>query len=224
MRWRVAGVLVRPRKTLADVVERPTWVAPWFLILAVWAGSGAWLLSTSVGPQALVDERVRVVEAFGGTVSDADYARLQESPPWLSYFTSGGRPALAPPVTLLVALLLWTTCRAIAAFEQALAVTVHSSVVLALGQLVATPVHYVRESLTSPFNLTSLLRFLDEGTVPARMLGTVDVFTLWWLGLVALGGSMLSGRPARVLLFWAVGLYLGIAASLAILQAVSGGS
>ena len=42
--------------------------------------------------------------------------------------------------------------RAATRFSQALAIAVHSSVVLVIGQLVATPLHYVRESLTSPLN------------------------------------------------------------------------
>ena len=41
--------------------------------------------------KALVDERVRQVEAFGGRIDDAAYAALQRPRPWLTYFTSGGR-------------------------------------------------------------------------------------------------------------------------------------
>lgn len=224
MRWRVAGVLIRPRGTLADVAASPRWATLWVAILAIWAVCGAWLLSTPVGRQALVDERVRVVEAFGGTVSDADYAALQASPPWSAYFTSGGRLALAPPVTLAVAGVLWLLGRPHPSMAQALAIAVHASVVLVLGQIVATPLHYVRESLTSPLNLASILPLLDEGTLPARLLGAVDVFTIWWIALVAIGGAVLSGRTARRLLLQGVGVYVGIAAMLAIAQAFAGGS
>ena len=35
----------------------------WAFILIVWAVCGWWLLSTDIGQQALVDERVRVIEA-----------------------------------------------------------------------------------------------------------------------------------------------------------------
>ena len=45
-------------------------------LLAV-AVCGGLLLSTPVGRQALVDERVRVIEALGGRVDDAAYAALQ---------------------------------------------------------------------------------------------------------------------------------------------------
>ena len=65
---RLAGVLYRPRTTLTALHARPVWAGTWVAILTVWSLCGAWLLSTDIGPQALVDERVRSVEAFGGSV------------------------------------------------------------------------------------------------------------------------------------------------------------
>ena len=83
----------------------------------------------------------------------------------------------------------------------------HATVVLALQQLLATPLHVVRESLTSPFNLAALLPFFDEGSLPARILGTVELFGLWWALLLAVGcrapspagraPALRSGRVAR---------------------------
>src|SRR5687767_275637 len=100
---RVVGVIVRPRLTMAALVAKPAWLDTWLLILAVFAGCGAWLLSSDIGQQALVDERVRVIEAFGGSVDDAAYSALQANPPWWVYFTSAGRLLLTPEVTLLAA-------------------------------------------------------------------------------------------------------------------------
>ena len=62
---------------------------------------------------------------------------------------------------------------------------------------VATPLHYLRESLTSPTNLAVFLPIFDDGTVPARLLGAVDLFGLWWVWLLALGLHAAAGRPAR---------------------------
>lgn len=224
MRWRVAGVLFRPRETMAGISARPSWAVPWLSILVVWAVCGAWLLSTPVGRQALVDERVRSVEAFGGSIGDGAYAALLARPPWSTYLISGGRIPLAPPVTLLVAFVLWLGCRPAASFVQALAVTVHATIVLVLGQLIATPLHYVRESLTSPLNLGALMPLMDEGTLPARMLGAVDIFSLWWLWLLAMGAAALAHVPVRRFLVRALGLYVGIAAMVAVAQVMSGGS
>jgi Yip1 domain len=256
VRGRVAGVLFRPRVTMAEICARPTWAPGWLLMLVVWAACGTWLISTPVGQQALVDERVRIVEAFGGTLDEAEYASLLARPPWQMYFTSGGRLLLTPPVTLLAALALWLAARVspayargvsrvssgeawprrpggregtddtngrdaeathrLPSYSQALAVTVHASAVLALGQVIATPLHFVRESLTSPLNLAAVLPFMNEGTFPARLFGAIDLF--------AAGASAMTRRPAFPFLGRALMFYAGIAAVLAVVQGMSGGS
>jgi hypothetical protein len=65
---RVVGVLRRPRSTMAAVVAAPSWLAAWVVVLLLWLVPGGWLLSIPVGRQALVDERVGQVEAYGGSI------------------------------------------------------------------------------------------------------------------------------------------------------------
>lgn len=199
-------------------------LATWVVLLLIWAAAGGGLLSTAVGRQALVDERVRVVEALGGTVDDATYGAWQAAPPYWIYATSGGRALLLPVVTLAVAagLALWPGRRA--GFLPALSVAVHASTVLVVQQLLATPAHLVRESLTSPFNLAALLPWFDEGALPARFLGTVEVFGLWWVVLLAIGSAALSGRRSRDFVGPLVGIYLAVAALVGAGVALSGGS
>ncbi len=72
---RVLGVLMRPRATMDEVARHPAFITTWVLVLLAVAVCGGLLLSTEVGRQALVDERVRVTEALGGRVDDAEYAR-----------------------------------------------------------------------------------------------------------------------------------------------------
>lgn len=212
---------------MAAVVSAPTWVTAWAFALVVWLVPAAWLLSTPVGQQALVDERVRQVEAFGGRVDDDAYAALQQSPPLAAYFTSGGRLLLAPPVTLAVAAGLALLARqdgARLSGPAALAVSVHASVPLALQQLVATPLHYLRESLSSPSNLAVFLPMFDEGTAAARILGAVDPFGLWWLWLLAIGLHAATGRPARRYIGRLLVVYLGVVGATVMVMALSGGS
>jgi hypothetical protein len=223
---RLAGVVLRPRTVMAELVRRPVWLGTWVFILVVATACGTALLATDVGQQALVDERVRVVEAFGGTVNDATYATLLAHPPWWVYWTSGGRLLLTPVWTLAVAGVAWVVARAdapTATLTQALAIVVHASVVLALGQLVATPLHYVRESLTSPLNLAAILPGMEDGTVPARVFGAIDIFAVWWLALVAIGLSALTGRSARKYVGWFGAVYLGFAVIMAGVIAAVGG-
>ena len=99
---RVTGVLMHPRSTMAEVVRHPVFLTTWVVVLLAVAVCGGLLLSTPVGQQALVDERVRVTEALGQRVDDAAYAGLLANPPLAVYLTSGGRLLLTPPMTLLV--------------------------------------------------------------------------------------------------------------------------
>jgi len=222
---RVIGVLTHPRRTMSEVVARPDFAVAWICVLVVSAACAFILLSTAVGRQALVDERVRVVEALGGRVDDAAYAALQANPPWLVYWTSGGRLLLTPVMTLLVAAGLM----ALAALDgvkvryvTAVAITVYASIALALQQVVATPLHFVRESLTSPTNIGGLLPMLEEGSLPARWLGSIDIFGLWWVWLMALGLAAVTGRPGRRYLGRLLVAYVGVAALVAAVFAVLG--
>ena len=215
---RVTGVLRHPRATMAEVVRHPAFITTWVVVLLVAAVCGGLLLSTPIGQQALVDERVRVTEALGGRVDDAAYDRLRSDPPVSNYLTSGGRLLLTPPVTLLVAAGLVGLARidrVRVTFVTALAIAVHATVVLALQQVVAAPFHYVNESLTSPTNIAGVLRVFNEGSVPARLFGTIDVFGLWWVWLLAVGLAAATGRPARRYIWRLLAVYLGMAAIVA---------
>jgi hypothetical protein len=224
---RITGVVLRPRATFEAVAHKPSWLAPWLLILTIWALCGGWLLSTETGQQALVDERVRVIEAFGGDISDADYAALQASPPWWVYFTSGGRVLLVPWTTILVGALVLGTARmsgATVTFAQAMSVAVYASVALLLGQIVATPLHYVRESLTSPLNLAAILPLMEDGSIPARFFGTIDLFAVWWAGLLAIGLAVLTGRRAGAYAWRIAVAFAVFAAVTAVAIAAMGGA
>ncbi len=222
---RVTGVLLHPRATMAEVVRHPVFITTWVVALLAVIVCGGLLLSTQVGQQALVDERVRVTEALGGRVDDAEYARLQAAPPVSIYLTSGGRLLLTPPVTLLVAaglMFLARLDRVGLTYVTALAITVRATVVLAVQQIVATPLHYVAESLTSPTNLAGLLRVFDEGTLPARLFGSIDVFGLWWMWLLSVGLAAAAGRPARRYFWRLLAVYVGVAAVVAAVFAMLG--
>ncbi len=224
---RIAGVLLRPRSTMAELARRPVWVDTWIFILIVSGACALSFLATDVGQQALVDERVRVTEALGGSVDDAEYAALQERLPWWVYFLSAGRTLLTPPVTILAALGIWMAARVHApgtVFTQALAIAVHATVVLAVGQLLVTPLSFVRESLTSPLHLAAILPGVQDGTVASRLFGTLDLFTLWWMTLIAYGLAALTQTRAKRYVVWLAGGYFGVAAIIAAMSVVLGGT
>ena len=128
-------------------------------------------------------------------------------------------------MTLLVAaglLLLARMERVNLTYVTALAIAVHATVVLAVQQIVATPLHYVAESLTNPTTLAGLLRVFDEGTLPARLFGSIDVFGLWWMWLLSVGLAAAAGKPARRYFWRLLAVYVGVAALIAGVFAVLG--
>jgi len=224
---RVTGVLLHPRATMAEVVRHPVFITTWVAVLLAVLVCGGLLLSTDVGRQALVDERVRLTEALGGRVDDAQYARLQANPPYVMYFTSGGRLLVTPEMTLLVAAGVMALARidgASVSYLTALAITVHATVVLALQQIVATPFHFIQEALTSPTTVAGVLRIFDEGTLPSRLFSAIDVFGLWWLWLLSVGLAAAAGKPARRYLWRLLAVYVGVAAMVAVGFALVGPS
>jgi hypothetical protein len=222
---RVAGVLWHPRSTMAEVVRTPAFIPTWIALLVVVGLCGGVLLATSVGRQALVDERVRVAEILGRGVDDSTYAAWQARPPYYVWATSGGRLLVTPLVTCLVAAGLVALARLDGAhlgYRVALAVTVHATSVLALQQVVAAPLGYVRESLGSPTTLSAVLPMVDEGTWAARVLGAMDLFGLWWLALLAIGAGAATGRPPRRYWWRLLVAYAAIAALVAMVFGLLG--
>lgn len=216
---RAVGVLWHPRLTMAAVVRDPSFITVWAVVLLVVAACGVSILSTAVGQQALVDERVRTTEMLGGHVDDSAYAELLARPPISAYLTSGGRLLVTPLATLIVAAALVGLAamdRASVPFVVALAIVVHATTVLALQQVVAVPAQLVRESLASPTSLATLVP-VEEGTWLARLLGSIDVFGIWWVVLLSVGLAAATGRST---VRWVVRVSAAYAAIAAIVAGV----
>ena len=189
------------------------------------AGAGAALMETAVGRQALVDQWERTAAAVGQPVDDAGYARREE----LSENGSAGYAIVnalisGPVVAFGVAALLFLVFKGDATFRQVLTVSTYAGVILALRQVIAAPVSYLRESTSSATTLGSLFSTVDEASPVARFLGAVDVFVIWWAIVLAIGVSVLYQRRARTVAVTFVGVYAALALLLAIAMAVTGGS
>ena len=190
--------------------------------------SSAALLATDVGQLALVDQWERTAVAFGQPVDDAQYAALLEASETGSLAYAVMRSLLSGPVlaVALAALLYGVFGKGTSGvtYRQVLAVVVYAGVILAARQVIAAPVNYARETLASPTTATLFFTMLDEASPVARFAGVIDLFVVWWIGVVAVGISVLTHRPARRLAITFVGAYIALALVLAIVMAVTGGT
>lgn len=228
---RVYGVIRRPRATFAAIVATPAWAPVLVATTLITFGCSAGFLRTQVGQQALVDQWERTALAFGQPVDDAQYSRMEETAAsgrfglvYAAATTLASGPALAFGLAAVLYGILNRTTRHRASYAQVLAVVCYAGVVLALRQVIATPLDYVRESIASPTTLVQFFTMLDEASPVARFLGVIDLFVVWWIVVLAIGMSVLYERPTRRLALVFAGAYVALAFLAALAMAVSGGT
>jgi len=224
---RMYGVVRRPRTTFAAILKAPSWAPVLVATTAITFLCSLGFLRTEVGRQALVDQWERTATAFGQTVDDAAYARMEDTA------ASGGFGLLyaaatalgyGPVLVFALSALLFLVLTPRHSYSQVLAVVAYAGVILALRQVIATPLNYVRESISSPTTLIQFFSMFDEASPVARFLGVIDLFVVWWIVVLAIGASVLYGRSTRRLALAFAGAYVALALMAALVMAVSGGT
>ncbi len=227
---RVAGIVRAPRETLAELCTAS--VPPWLDVLTISTlitfVSLAALLATTVGQTGLIDQWERMASAFGRPVDDALYARLQDlSTHWLVY-SAAVAVMTVPGLAVASAVVILGALRAIGQRQvrtaTVLALVSHASVILALRQVVASPLNYLTETIASPTTLVHLMAGVDEASPLARFLGVIDVFVVWWVIVLAVGVASMAARRVRPLALTFTGVYVAIALLLALAMAATGGT
>ncbi len=216
---RSLGVLRSPRAMMAEVAAHPTWLGMLAFLAVTIAMLSFAFLSTESGEFALLDAAVRQLENVGVEVDDARYG-------WLMDRVSNGRWLVSASALIGIPILAFVVAAVIfcgfrlagdrsARFAAVFAIVVHSGVVLSLPRLVVLPLNYINESLSVPTNLGVMLPMLEETSLLAGFLGGIDLFTVWWLLVVAIGLSVVypptAKRIALRLLACYVVVVLGIA-------------
>jgi hypothetical protein len=208
----MAGVLVRPRRAFDRVVANPQWTGLLALSTVLALVAAAWVMSTTVGQQALVDQWERTAAALGHEVDDAGYSQLEG---WSRYGALYGLATTlltGPALAFGVAGLLHLAFGRSRPWTAAMAVAAHAGVVLTLRQIVAAALTYGRETTASTLSLGALMfPGLDAASSAARMLGFIDVFVLWWVVLLAIGAGRLYRRRVRSTALAFVGVYVVLA-------------
>ena len=217
---RLFGVLMTPRAAYADVAARPRVLGALLAVILVSTTAVYAFMSTDVGKQAGLDMQIRQIESFGRTITDAQYERMEQMAAYAPSFAAGSQVVWLPLAALVIAGIAVAVFNAVlggeASFKQVYAVVVHSGVIIAVQQLFTLPLDYVRETLSSPTNLVVFFPFLDENSFVARLLGSIDLFLIWWSINLAIGLGVLyrrrTGPIATTLLVIYVTIGLVIAA------------
>lgn len=223
---RLLGVILSPGEIFPSVVAHPRWFGVLATTLVVTSLTTFVFLSTEVGRQALLDQQVASMEGLGIQVTDEAYARLQAQSASGAYLGAGSVLIVTPLVFAAVAGILLGVFTALlggeASFKQVFAVVSHAGVISIVQQLFVTPLNYARESLSSPANLSVFFPMLDEGGFLAGFLGSIDLFLVWQVVVLAIGLGILYRRPTRSILLGLGTVYLVVAVGIGLVKTLLG--
>jgi len=225
---RILGVFLQPRATFDALAAAPRSADVLAIALVAAFAATALALETATGELALLDQLERTASAFGKPMDDSQYKTLQEisghgtAYAFVTALVAG--PVLALGVSTALVAALRPPAGVTVTFRQVLAITSHASVILALRQVLAAPLIYARETLASPLALSMFFTLLDEGSPLARFAGMIDLFVIWWIVVLAIGVSVVyRRRMARIAAAFA-GVYVVLAALVALMATVTGGA
>jgi hypothetical protein len=225
---RVIGVITAPRATFEKIVAAPRVGGVLLLVTLISTLAVGLLLSSERGQQAWVDQAVAQQEAWGQTVSDEAYARLQDMAKYAAWMGAAQFIVGVPLGALIMGGILFAIFNALmggtATFKQVMAVVAHSQIISALAFLVTTPINYAKGTMTGGTNLGVLFPMLDESSFAARLLGMLDLFLLWWLFVLSIGIAVLYKRKTSSVAWLLFGFYAVIAIGMAAFFASRSGS
>ena len=219
---RAIGVITAPRATFERIVAAPRVGGALMLVALISTVAIFILLSSERGQQAWLDQAVAQQEAWGQTVSDEAYARMQGMAKYAAYMGAAQFIVGVPLGALITGGLLFAIFNALmggaATFKQVMAVVAHSQIISALAFLVTTPINYVKGTMTGATNLGVLFPMLEESSFLARVLGMMDLFLLWWLFVLSIGIAVLYKRKTSSVAMVLFGIYIVIALGVATLM------
>lgn len=209
---RILAVLVSPRRTFEALAARPTWLPP-LLLLLVLGGLAGVLVTQKMDMREVVRERL---EQRGAVDEERLEQAVQVAEKFASVFALGG-VALSGGLYFGVGLIFWVAFRMMGSdidYLRSLAVSLHGLLPNGIAALLAIPVILGRETIgaaearSGNLLASSLAVFAGEDTGQGlrALLGSLDVFALWSLVLLALGFQVV-GRVSRTT-SWAVVLTL----------------
>jgi hypothetical protein len=184
-------------------------------------------LSSERGQALTLDQQVTALESFGMRVTDQMYEQMQARVAQSVYWSVAAQLVMLPLLTAITAgiavgifnLLLGGEAR----FPQVFAVAAHSNVIGALALLFMLPLNYAREAMSSPTNLSVFLPMLAQDSFPARFLGAIDLFRIWWVVNLSIGLAVLYKRRTAPIAWSLLAVYAVIALAIAaVMTALSG--
>jgi hypothetical protein len=225
---RLFGVLLSPRATYAAIAARPRWFGALAFAFVIGALATFVFLSTEVGQQAMFDQQIKGMESFGFKVTDQMYDQLEKGMSRARYTGPIGQIFAFSIGSLITAGILLGVFNALlggdARFKQVYAIVAHSYVILTISQIFGLSLGYARASMSGATNLAVFFPFLDENSLPARFLGSIDLFLTWWIVSLSIGLGVLYKKRTGPIATTLLGIYVAIALAIALIRTALAGA
>ena len=219
---RLIGVITSPKATYQSIVAHPKFLGMLLVTLIVSTVLVGGFLFTKVGQDAWLD----TVLARGGTPEQE--AAMQRVAPFAAYFAIGWIVVFIPLLYAAVSAILYVVFNAAlggnATFKQVLTVVTHAGAPGVLGQFFTMPLNYMRGVMTSATNLAVAMPFVPEESFLGRLLGTIDLFLVWQLIVLAIGLGVLYRKRTQPIAISLFVLYGVIALIIAAVRSSFGGA
>ncbi len=209
---RFIGIITSPKATFEAVIRNPRWIGMLTLVCVLSGANQFALTSTERSRQAMLEMQVKQMEKMGMTVTDEMYSKMQanQTSPMVRVFSLISIFIFFPLFLIfLPAAILYAVFNAImggtAQFSQITTVLTHSWVILVLAGFLTTGMNLASGTMqTSVANLGVLLPMLPEGSFAANLAGSIDLFRVWFVVVLAMGlGVLYKRKTANV----AMGLF-----------------
>jgi len=209
---RALGVFFSPRATYGEIVARPRALGALVAVIVIVAAATSAFLMTEVGKNAYIDQALNSMEGFGVTVTDQMMTRLETQAQYAPYITTAAQVVFVPVGAVVVAALALAIFNAIlggeGTFKQNFAIVAHSYFIVALGAVFSMPLFYINQSMASPTSLAVFFKMIDEATFLGRLMGSIDLFRIWWIVSLSIGLGVLYKRRTGPIAWSLLGLYV----------------
>lgn len=225
---RFVGIITSPKDTFVSVVAHPKWLGMLALTTVLIAVFTALPMTTAAGRQAALDQQVESMKSFGFEVNDQMYEQMEKSSQMAPYTTGVSVLFISPIFAVVIAGILFAIFNAAlggeASFKQVFAVLVHAGAVSALSTVFSGVINYFRGGVSSAANLGALLPMLPQGSFVANLLGTIDIFLIWYIIVLAMGLAVLYRRRTQPIAISLMVVYAVIAVIIAVVKSRAGGA
>jgi magnesium-transporting ATPase (P-type) len=203
---RMIAVFTRPRAAMAGLAERPTSLLPMILFLLVVLAQMLLIYQSSIVPMQL-EQMEKKVDAGQMAPEALDHMESMMRSPVGEAWGVGLAVIVVALINLLIAALVLVAMNFVLggrmSFRQSWSLNWWTSLISVAGIVVSTvltlatgkfPVHLGLGVLAPPEQATSKL-----GVFVGTLLDAISPFTLWWLAVLVIGASAISGKPTRAI-------------------------